>query len=72
MIRQIDWTPFIHDISWSKSTGEGEFARFAILKTTSGFTVVDTKDNSNERTTTLAAARAWAGIRVGEKVVRRK
>lgn len=67
-VRQVEWTSFNrHGMAWSRGP---LYRRFVIMRTTSGFTVADTRTGDLERTTTLALARAWAGIRVGEQVVR--
>lgn len=69
-VRQVGWRPFnVYGIAWS-TTPSPIYKRFYITRTTNGFTVVDKQTGEIERTTTLAAAQAWAGIRVGEQCVR--
>lgn len=67
-IRQVEWTARMRGgVVYSKGP---LWKRFSIVRTTSGYTVADHEQNECARVTTLAAARAWAGIRVGEQVVR--
>lgn len=67
-MRQLGWTEgWRFGMSWSKGP---YWKRFCITKTTTGYTVVDSKAGDLVRVRTLAAARAWAGIRVGERDVR--
>lgn len=69
---KIAWSPTMNGISYSVNVRTtGRLYRFAILSTVRGFTVVDRKENDVCRTTTLVSARVWAGIRVGEKCLRR-
>jgi hypothetical protein len=68
MIRQLGWTePARHGVRWSKSP---YWKRFSIVQTSSGWTVCDHTSGELVRLTTKAAAKAWAGIRVGEQDVR--
>ncbi len=55
------------DVQWSLNP----YKRFSIGRTTDGYTVADHKRHAIARFKTLAAARVWAGIRVGEEVDRR-
>jgi hypothetical protein len=64
---QIEWSMAKRGISFSMGAF---FRRFSIVSTTHGFTVSDHHLGEQARVTTLQAARAWAGIRVGETVVR--
>ena len=64
---QIEWSNPRRGISFSMGRF---FRRFSIVSTTHGFTVSDHTTGDLERTTTIQAARAWAGIRVGETCVR--
>jgi hypothetical protein len=67
---QIDWKHFPQMDMW-RSTGPAIVrGRFYIARTASGFTVGDAQEGTLERTTTLPCAMAWAGIQVGETVVR--
>ena len=52
------------------STSSECYHRFVITETTDGYAVCDTLMKNVERTTTLAAAQAWAGMRMEEKCVR--
>jgi hypothetical protein len=67
-VKQLHWSPFRHGVSYSHTPFD---KRFAIVERTSGYTVTDCLDGSITRTVTLAAAHAWAGIRVVELAVRR-
>lgn len=74
---QLQWTTFRFGISWSKyvkswdqDTPSVPYQRFSIIKRTEGYTVVDHIDSARIEVHTLAAAHAWAGIRVGERCVR--
>lgn len=68
-IRQLGWTSKSHRSAVRYSTGK-YWKRFSIVETSTGFTVADAETGDIARVTTLAAARAWAGIRVGEQDVR--
>ena len=68
-VLQLGWTEPNRRCPIRFSTGEF-YKRFSIVETSIGFTVCDHEHGDLARVTTLAAARAWAGIRVGEKSVR--
>jgi hypothetical protein len=68
MTIQIQWSTPRRGISFS--TG-AFFRRFSIVATTRGYTVSDHEQHDQARTITIQAARAWAGIRVGETIVHR-
>lgn len=70
-VRQVDWSSPNRRTGIMWSTSGGCYRRFSITPTSSGYTVCDHQTGDLQRTTTLALARAWAGQRVGEKVVRR-
>jgi hypothetical protein len=67
--KQIGWTNWKFDIQFSKNPAS-LYKRFYVTRSTSGYTVVDTTTGDLARLDTLAAAHAWAGIRVGERCVR--
>jgi hypothetical protein len=69
-MKQLGWSSpdWRTRISWSTSSGYQK--RFSILPTTDGYIVTDHQEKECRRVLTLAAARAWAGIRVGEEEVR--
>lgn len=70
-VKQLGWSAMnMWGISYT--TTPGFYRRFTVIKTTQGFTVTDKETNELARTTTLPAARAWAGIRVNEQCVRRQ
>ena len=68
-MRQLDWSSF-NRFGISVSTSHGYVRRFAIMRTTGAFVVIDNDTGDTARPSSLAAARAWAGIRVGEECVR--
>lgn len=68
-VRQLGWTEPNRWCAVRFSTGRF-YRRFSIVQTSTGFTVSDHERGDLARVTTLAAARAWAGIRVGEQDVR--
>lgn len=68
-IRQIGWSNFRHDMSFSRTPAR-VYKRFVIFQLTYGFIVIDRMDDDRTTTHTLAAARAWAGVRVNEHDIR--
>lgn len=64
---QLGWSDEKRGIRWSHTPYHH---RFSIVRTSSGYTVSDHREGDLARVTTFAAAKAWAGIRVGEKAVR--
>ena len=66
-MQQLGWSCLRYGIRWSNTP---YYKRFSIVTTSSGHTVTDHQTHEQERVTTFAAAKAWAGIRVGETVVR--
>ena len=66
---QLDWSPFKDDVSGVRNPPRLR-GRFAIVRNTEGYSAVDKSNGSIGRVTTLAAARAWCGIRCGETAVR--
>lgn len=68
-VSQLGWTAPTRRCQVRYSTGPF-WKRFSIAATSSGFTVADHEVGDLARVTTLAAARAWAGIRVNEQCVR--
>jgi len=67
-IGQIEWSNFRFDVSWS--TSKAVYRRFSIARTTDGYATFDHVTGQRSHSTSLAAARAWAGIQVGERCVR--
>ena len=63
-MRQIEWSAPRNGVIY------GMNGRFVITKSTTHYTVGDRKTGELARTHTLAAARAWAGVRVGGEDVR--
>jgi hypothetical protein len=66
-LRQLGWTSIRRGIRWSNTP---HHKRFSIVHTATGYTVADHKTGDLARVHTFAAAKAWAGIRVGEQDVR--
>ena len=66
-VNQIDWTEFRRGISHSKGL---LWKCFTIARTTGGYTAADNGTKELTRVVTLAAARPWCGIHVGERAVR--
>ena len=66
---QIGWTSFLHGVSFSKSPA-AVYRRFWVTRNTTDYTVSDKEQKDCARVHTLAAAHAWAGVRVGEQNVR--
>lgn len=67
IIRQIGWGRWRFGVQYSSGPF---FRRFSIIETMDGFTVNDHETQETARVVTYASAKAWAGIRVGEIVVR--
>lgn len=68
-IRQLGWTTVTRRCAIRYSTC-AYWRRFSIVETSTGFTVADKETRELARVSTLAAARAWAGIKVGEQDIR--
>ncbi len=66
---QIEWSTFRYDVSTSVRPSAVR-GRFRIFRTTEGYTTIDRVDQVRTETKELATARAWAGVRAGETVVR--
>ncbi len=67
-MKQMKWSAWRLDRCYSASFPH--YRRFQIVRTTAGYTVSDQTTGELARVTTFAAAKAWAGIRVGEQNVR--
>ena len=63
-VRQIYWTAWRYDVSWSYRPS-ALYHRFSVVRTTDGYTVTDHELKGAARVRSLAAAHAWAGVRVG-------
>ena len=73
-IRQLGWSSIRRGMRWSAAPYH---RRFSILLTTTlpeqrvrGYLVTDHQTGETTRLSTFAGAKAWAGIRVGERDVR--
>jgi hypothetical protein len=66
-VAQLGWTSERRGIRYSSTP---YWKRFSIVRTASGYTVSDHERRELARVATFAAAKAWAGIRVGERCVR--
>jgi hypothetical protein len=69
-MRQLNWSTPVKPAQIAWSVTAPHYHRFSIMETSTGYTVCDHVVGDLARVTTLAAARAWAGIRVGEQDVR--
>jgi len=65
---QLGWSGWRRDMCFS--TGQHTYRRFFIVRTGDGYTIADKTVGDLARVKTFASAKAWAGIRVGEKSVR--
>lgn len=60
-MRRVQFAPFHNDMATSTTPR----ARFVLVRTTSGYTVLDRQQHDLHRSMLLTAAKAWANIRAG-------